>query len=283
MRLLLPFLLIASTVSAQIPNSGFENWTSGNPDSWMTGNVPPILTPITKSSTAYQGTGAVRGDVVSFASGIVGPMLQSGTTGAGFAITSIPASIQGYYQFSPQGGDVFGVNVILYKGGTTGTPVAVAGAQLSGAKSAYTLFTVPFQFISALIPDVCVAQFLIVNSAGGLHAGSYFLLDALSFSGTGGTSVSSGIQTPAAFALKQNYPNPFNPSTTISYMLPSSGRVQVNVYNGLGTEIAAIVDRKEEAGPHSVVFDGHACASGVYFVSLRFEGQTAVRPMLLMK
>jgi hypothetical protein len=27
---------------AQIPNSGFENWTSGDPDDWATSNIFPV-------------------------------------------------------------------------------------------------------------------------------------------------------------------------------------------------------------------------------------------------
>ena len=36
---------------------------------------------------------------------------------------------------------------------------------------------------------------------------------------------------PAEFALHAAYPNPFNPSTTISFDLPETGKVSLNVYD----------------------------------------------------
>jgi hypothetical protein len=283
MRVIILLFLLAGTASAQFPNQGFENWTGTTPDSWATNNVADFYTTISKSTTAYKGTAAVRGDVVQFATLTLGPYLWSGVDARGFAYAARPGSVQGYYQLSPQGGDQFGVNVILYKGGVNGTAVAVAAAHIPGSVSAYTQFTVPFQYLSTVTPDTCIASFFIYNTATTLHAGTYFLLDELSFSGSASTAVRTEVRQPASFELKQNYPNPFNPSTTIDYGVPASGRVQMKVYDRIGMEVATIVDRNEDAGYHSVHFNAEGLASGVYFVSLRQGSMIAIRSMLLVK
>lgn len=286
MRILLPLLFLVTTSSAQILNPGFETWTIGGlPENWYGFSVPTIATPITKSTTAHSGSAAVRGEVVSYVTAVIGPALQGGSTAEGFSYTGRPARVQGYYQFTPKGTDKFSVNVIIYKGGVSGTAVATAAAAFTTATSGWTLFDIPFTYVSSVSPDICVPQFMIFNSAPGnpVTLGSVFLLDDIALVGTATAVGGTDVQTPTAFELKQNYPNPFNPSTTISYGLPAAGRVQMKVYDRLGTEIATLVDRDEVAGSHSVRFAANGLASGAYFVALRHNGRYAVRPMLLVK
>ena len=79
---------------------------------------------------------------------------------------------------------------------------------------------------------------------------------------------------PGAVQLLQNYPNPFNPHTVIQYKLAEAGYVELAVYNVLGHEIRTLVDRYQEAGIHSVEWDGRnasgaGIAAGVYLYRLR--------------
>ncbi len=86
-----------------------------------------------------------------------------------------------------------------------------------------------------------------------------------------------------SFALYQNYPNPFNPTTEISYQIPTSGRVVLKVYDILGREVARLVDRMQEAGMHSVEFDGKNFSSGIYLYRLTLNGQTMIKKMEILK
>jgi hypothetical protein len=93
---------------------------------------------------------------------------------------------------------------------------------------------------------------------------------------------------PAEFALKDNYPNPFNPRTTIQYDLPISGNVSVIIYNVAGQEVKRLVNSAQEAGYHSVVWNGTnlsggKAAAGIYFYQIQAGGFVRTKKMLLLK
>ncbi len=93
---------------------------------------------------------------------------------------------------------------------------------------------------------------------------------------------------PQNYSLEQNYPNPFNPSTTISYALPHSSLVQLDIYNVLGQSVRRLVNGFEPAGYRSVEWDGrddagHSVPSGVYFYKITSANFTESRKMLMIK
>jgi hypothetical protein len=83
--------------------------------------------------------------------------------------------------------------------------------------------------------------------------------------------------------ITQNSPNPFNTETTIEFIIPESRNVKLSVYNIYGQEVAVLVDDFRNAGTYSVLFDGSAFGSGVYFYRLESNGHTSTRRMLLLK
>ena len=80
-----------------------------------------------------------------------------------------------------------------------------------------------------------------------------------------------------------NYPNPFNPSTTISYTVPSDGRVLITIYDVLGRKVADLYDGVVTAGSHSVIWNGSNFASGIYFYRITFKDQVLNKKILLIK
>ncbi len=87
----------------------------------------------------------------------------------------------------------------------------------------------------------------------------------------------------AEVLLNGNYPNPFNPNTRISFYLPASSEVKLEIFNILGQRVSTLIDRTMAAGNHSVDWDGSQVASGVYYYSLQASDKIASSRMLLLK
>ncbi len=85
------------------------------------------------------------------------------------------------------------------------------------------------------------------------------------------------------FELHQNYPNPFNPTTKISYNLPVSGDVKLQVFDITGRLVSTVVDKRQVSGNHVLSFDASTLASGIYIYRLKASGLTQTRKMTLIK
>jgi hypothetical protein len=85
------------------------------------------------------------------------------------------------------------------------------------------------------------------------------------------------------YALSDAYPNPFNPSTSIAYTIPEAGLVTIKVYDVSGREVAVLVNGRQEAGRHSVTFDGTHLSSGTYFYQMTAADFSMTKRTMLLK
>ncbi len=76
--------------------------------------------------------------------------------------------------------------------------------------------------------------------------------------------------------LGANYPNPFRESTKIEYILPSDGKVTLNLFNQQGQLVKTLVNNFENAGTHSVQFNAEGLQSGVYYYNLSTDGTQSI-------
>jgi len=88
---------------------------------------------------------------------------------------------------------------------------------------------------------------------------------------------------PESITLYQNYPNPFNPSTTISFDIPSSGRVTLKIHDVLGREVETLVNEDLNPGSYVRAFDGSSLASGVYFCRLQANEFHQTKKLVLQR
>ncbi len=93
---------------------------------------------------------------------------------------------------------------------------------------------------------------------------------------------------PYLVHLEDNYPNPFNPETTISFYIPTSGNLSLDIFNLRGQKIKSLVNEHKNAGQHKIVWDGRddnnkRLASGIYLYKLKSGNYTRSKKMILLK
>jgi hypothetical protein len=94
---------------------------------------------------------------------------------------------------------------------------------------------------------------------------------------------SSSYSPPSVVKLLANYPNPFNYITALSFDLPSSSFVNLEVFDMLGRKLVSLVDEQLPAGTHAVLFNASSAASGAYIARLRVGNNTFFQKLLLLK
>jgi hypothetical protein len=85
-----------------------------------------------------------------------------------------------------------------------------------------------------------------------------------------------------------NFPNPFNPETTINYSLKENTKVSLNIYNIKGQLVKVLVNDFQDAGEHSVIWNGidsngNRVGSGIYFYKFKAGDFQKIRKMVLIK
>ncbi len=118
-------------------------------------------------------------------------------------------------------------------------------------------------------------------------AAAWMYMDASSY-----LSIGSGepLNVAQTLQLHGNYPNPFNPATTISYTVPFTAEVVLQVYDVLGQKVTEIAAGKKIAGSHEMTFNGSRLGSGIYFYKLQAKNEAGnktlnsrVSKMILIK
>ena len=102
------------------------------------------------------------------------------------------------------------------------------------------------------------------------------------------TRVAQENASPSALAVVRNYPNPFNPSTTIEFTIPSSGAVNLELFNIAGQKCRTLLSGHVKAGTYTLTWDGKGDSgemspSGLYFIRLGMGSLVSTHRMLLLK
>jgi membrane dipeptidase len=124
------------------------------------------------------------------------------------------------------------------------------------------------------------AKVLITNSSSGF-TDSIFTNSSGNWSyDFSTTSIDDRSYSPSQYLIVRNYPNPFNPSTTIEFILPKSGSVQILIHNILGQ----LIDSREEflnTGSYSIKWNARGSA-GVYFYTIKTDNESVTNKMILL-
>ena len=102
---------------------------------------------------------------------------------------------------------------------------------------------------------------------------------------TGATSMPVHVDEatpPQALALTAVYPNPVRESGTITFTLPTSEHVTLEVFDMLGRRTSILVDARRPAGTHQVSLNASALASGSYLCRLTTATGTTTRRFVVV-
>ena len=137
-------------------------------------------------------------------------------------------------------------------------------------------------FTSSVVLDPITMYFWRVCSINLAGTSQY---STTSFFSTGTVEGIRGLdhEIPDEFGLSQNYPNPFNPTTNINYQLRAARYVRLTVFDMLGKKVATLVEERQEAGSHSVVFNAQWLPGGIYFYRMMAGNVPFVRKLVLLK
>ncbi len=84
-----------------------------------------------------------------------------------------------------------------------------------------------------------------------------------------GTSVVTAVVIPDGHGLSlTNFPNPFTDYTNLRYEIPSGGKVELTIFNAVGSRVKTLVQEFQPAGEYTVRFDASGLVPGLYTARL---------------
>ncbi len=101
-------------------------------------------------------------------------------------------------------------------------------------------------------------------------------------------TVDEVVPPPVETVSLEAYPNPFNPSVQITYSVPQSSRVLIQVWDITGRLVRVLEDAERTEGVYRTEWNGkneigRAVTSGVYFCRLSVGGEVITRKLMLLR
>jgi len=88
---------------------------------------------------------------------------------------------------------------------------------------------------------------------------------------------------PVSFTLSNNYPNPNQPEIQITFSLPVSAHVSLDVYNLSGVKVHEIHKGKMQSGLHSLSWNTSQHATGIYLIRMQTGRGALTRKCVVIK
>lgn len=232
------------TALAQIPEAGFENWSSGNcgePAGWNTVNgstsILGLCTAQEETTNPYSGSSALKiqtGElgfpVFQTVPGLVsnGDIdIQNQSVTGGITFTDRPTAFTGWYRAEPVNGDTYSMIAVLINE-NTGDSVGVAIFEGTSTVTDWTFFNQPVQYLNQQIPTLLQIT-MFASDPLNPQNGSTVYFDELDYE-----SITVGVQETELADIKA-YPNPA--ADMVFFNIEKAENVVVEVYNMLGLEV----------------------------------------------
>ncbi len=221
------FAFFFTTISlfAQVPNSGFENWTvdgnnDNNPDGWMTTNSDPDVS-VSPYTPAYAGNFSMK--VSTFDPGF---MFLPGTAETEFNMSSRPNFLNVCFKANIMPGDKAYIIFGLYQGDSIVASPDSCSFIIDTSNSAFKCVSFPVVYQNSLVPDS--AYILIIAGSMASQNGTYIIVDQMDFGMVAGISESTNAFSSA---MTYCYPNPSNYGTNIHLLNVKDQTIVFDLYD----------------------------------------------------
>lgn len=286
------FIAAAFIAKAQIPNNGFESWTTvgsyENPTGvWKTPNstcTGPFY-PVTKSTDHFPasvGSYSIRienNTALLPAIGGCGIVLTNLTTlmdgpDHSFPISGHPNNFCGWYKFNSVNYDTMMISLQLYQGGIS---VAYANFMTIFSTSGWNSFNIPISTYTAA--DSGAIMISAYNADGPPpdylpNGNSVLYVDNLSLDALI-TSAPDEVSENISFDI---YPNPASEIVNMNINNRSNEEMEINIYDVIGNLVKSMALKQNQTA-----INIEDLSNGVYVVSLKSKDITTNRKLIIQR
>ncbi|MDP3557746.1 MAG: T9SS type A sorting domain-containing protein [Bacteroidota bacterium] len=282
---------LSASAMAQIPNAGFESFTTVGsyevPNGWGTMNNTTATFSVytaTKGTPGSPGASYLKLTSKTVSASVVNGVAVSGVLDSitmkpksGFPCTLQPVSFTGKWQHMIYGTSQGSVKAVLTKwnvGLNKRDTVAIAAQTLAGMAMSWANFTINFTYLSSVVPDSCIIELRASGSAPTVN--DYLWVDNLAFSGS-----VTGIENHESFVTNMVvFPNPSSETINVNLNLKSSQKVSIELTD-INGKLILTKDAGTLTGESKQTLNVNNISKGTYLVRVITESGIEVRKIVI--
>lgn len=283
-------LFTTTTLFAQIPNSGFENWSAVStysvPDGWGTLNNTYSVQTVTRANPGSPGSYYMKITSKTLGANVIGGIAVSGVLDSmtmqpksGFAFNQRPASLTGKNQFMIYGSSPGSLSVTLTRWDSgTNSRVIVASGNITHSSSAMAMswanFSIPLTYADGNNPDSCI---IVLKASGSAPTNNdYLWVDNLAFTGT-----VTGLKSQESVISNVNvFPNPSADLINVTLNITSEQKVSLELVDVTGKVIVS-KDLGLLQGESKQSLNINGISKGTYFMKVVSDKGTEAKKIII--
>jgi hypothetical protein len=277
---------------AQIPNAGFENWTTtigayDIPNQWGTMNNTTKTFSVftaTKATPGNPGNSFLKLTSKTVSATVINGIAVSGKLDSitmkpisGFPCTLQPVSFTGSWQHMIYGSSQGALTAVLTKWNTASNKrdtIAKASQTLTGMAMSWANFSINFTYSSSAVPDSSIIE---LRASGSNPTNlDYLWVDNLAYSG-----IATGIKTENNLINSLVvYPNPGSENITINLDLKNSSQTTIELIDIQGKVVIA-KDLGTIQGESKQILNVSRISRGTYSIKVTTENGTQTKKIII--